>query len=68
MQLDQVDDTKKALERIVVDEETAIANANDGIATSKDDIAALRRASKPWTRLNERRPNNAKRNMLSSHH
>merc|ERR1719230_256655 len=40
-QLDMTDDSKKALERKVADEETAIASTEEAIATTKADIAAL---------------------------
>jgi len=40
-QFDLSDDKKKALERTVADEETAIATTKDGIATTKDEMASL---------------------------
>jgi chromosome segregation ATPase len=40
-QLDFTDDSKKALERKMSDETSAIASAEDGIATTKEDIASL---------------------------
>merc|ERR1719510_2604342 len=45
-QLDISDDSKKALERSVSDEETAIASAEEGLATTNDEIAALKAAIK----------------------
>merc|ERR1719510_603082 len=45
-QLDISDDSKKALERSVSDEEAAIASAEESIATTKDEIAALNAAIK----------------------
>jgi len=39
--LDEADDKKKALERTVSDEETAIESAEEGVATLADEIAAL---------------------------
>uniref|UniRef100_A0A7S2ACH2 Uncharacterized protein n=1 Tax=Alexandrium andersonii TaxID=327968 RepID=A0A7S2ACH2_9DINO len=41
VQFDQSDDKKKGLERMVADAETAIAKAEEGIATLKDEAAAL---------------------------
>jgi len=41
MQFDASDDKKKALERSVSDEETAIATTKDGIAATREDIASL---------------------------
>merc|ERR1719168_12028 len=41
MQFDTADDKKKALEHTVSDEEAAIAEAKEGIATLTDEIAAL---------------------------
>merc|ERR1719210_2518983 len=40
-QFDLADDKKKELERIVSDSEAAIENAKEGIATTKEEIAAL---------------------------
>jgi len=40
-QFDGADDKKKGLERAVSDEDVAIANAKDGIATLKEEIAGL---------------------------
>merc|ERR1719361_1051543 len=45
-QFDQSEDTKKALERKVADEEHAIAAAEEGIATLTEEIAALEAAIK----------------------
>merc|ERR1719168_376533 len=41
MQFDKADDKKKALERTVSDEDAAIADAKEGIATLTDEMAAL---------------------------
>jgi len=40
-QMDQTDDKKKGLERSVSDAETAIEDADEGLATVRDEIAAL---------------------------
>jgi septal ring factor EnvC (AmiA/AmiB activator) len=45
-QFDMTDDSKKALERKVSDEETAIASTEDSISSTKEDIAALEAAIK----------------------
>lgn len=41
-QFDQLDDTKKDLEREVAALETAIAEANDGVVTTTEEITARR--------------------------